>query len=241
MNRITTSARVAGLLYLALAIIAPFSLSYVPGVLDAAGGVTAATVAANATLLRFSAVSELVYQLLEVFIALALFELFRGVQPRLALQMLVLGLLPIPIVFANQFSIFGAIAIATGEAATALMLPAARDAAVLLLHDLHRLGLLLASLFWGLWLFPLGRLIILCGFLPNLLGWSVFVGGLGYVVRAIAILILPPLVGEEGVRSSTAVAEIMMLGEVPVILGLLWLGFVRATRKRDRGSAVQPA
>lgn len=230
MNSIRRNARVAGLLYLALAVIAPFSLSYVPGVLREAGGVSATTVSAHATLLRFSAASELVYQLMEVFIALALFELFRRVRPRLALQMLVLGLLPIPIIFANQFPVFGAIAIATGEGMPASAALGARDAAVTLLHENHRLGLVIASIFWGLWLFPLGRLIIASSFLPDLLGWSVIVGGLGYVIRAIAILVLPPIVGEGAVQAFTAVAEVMMLGEVPVILGLLWLGFSRAPR-----------
>jgi len=231
MDQIRTNARHAGLLYLALAIIAPFSLSYVPALLAEAGGVSAATVAANATLLRLSAVSELVYQLLEVFIALALFELFRGAQRKLALQMLVLGLLPIPIVFANQLTVFGAIEVATGHGPLSAIAPAAREATIVLLHDLHQLGLVIAGIFWGLWLFPLGRLIIASDFLPSLLGWSVIVGGLGYLVRATAVLLLPPFLGDEALQAIMRLSEIMMLGEVPVIAGLLWLGFSRASRR----------
>ena len=192
MDQIRTNARHAGLLYLMLAIVAPFSLSYVPALLAEAGGVSATTVAMNATLLRLSLASELFYQVLEIFIVLALFELFRGAQRKLALQMLVLGLLPIPIVFLNQLPAFGAIVAATAQGPLATMAPAARDAAVVFLYDLHRLGLVLAGIFWGLWLIPLGRLIITSNFLPSLLGWSVIVGGLGYVLRAIAVLVLPP-------------------------------------------------
>lgn len=228
MDPVRTNARYAGLLYLALAVIAPFSLSYMPGLLTEAGGVSAATVAAHATLLRLSMASELVYQLLEVFIALALFDLFRGVDRKLALQMLVLGLLPIPIVFLNELAGFGAIAIAMGQGSLATMAPVARDAAVVFLYDLHQLGLVIAGIFWGLWLFPLGRLIIASDFLPNLLGWSVIVGGLGYVLRAIAVLVLPSVLASDAMQAIMRSAEIMMLGEVPVIVGLLWLGFRRA-------------
>ena len=233
MDRIRSNARHAGLLYLMLAIIAPFSLSYVPALLAEAGGASAATIATDATLLRLSLASELFYQVLEIFIVLALFELFRGAQRKLALQMLVLGLLPIPIVFLNQLPAFGAIVVATAQGALATTAPAARDAAVVFLYDLHTLGLVLASVFWGLWLFPLGRLIIASSYLPSLLGWSVIVGGLGYVIRAIAVLVLPSFFGGEAVRAVMQVSEIMLLGEVPVIVGLLWLGFWKATDPVD--------
>ncbi len=230
MEQIKTHARQAGLLYLALAIIAPFSLSYVPGVLSAAGGVSAATIASHQTLLRLSIASELVYQVLEIYIVLALYALFRGVDRRLALQMLVLGLLPIPIVFLNELPGIGAIMLATGDFTASALSPATRDAAVIFLHDLHQLGLVIASIFWGLWLFPLGRLIIKSNFLPTMLGWSVIVGGLGYVLRAIVVLGPESLWSASATTLALSTAEYMILGEVPVIAGLLWLGFWKSAR-----------
>lgn len=99
MDEIKKHARVAGLLYLAVAIIAPFSLSYVPSQLDGSPGSIVENIRAHETLLRLSLTSEIVYQIMEVFIALALYNLFRKVNSHLSLQMLVLGLLPIPMVF----------------------------------------------------------------------------------------------------------------------------------------------
>jgi Domain of unknown function (DUF4386) len=230
MEQIRSHARQAGLLYLALAIIAPFSLSYVPGVLAAAGGVSAATLAAHKTLLRLSMTSEMIYQVLEIYIVLALFALFRGVDRKLALQMLVLGLVPIPIVFLNELPGIGALMIATGQNAGQAMAPAALETAAVTLHELHQLGLVIASIFWGLWLFPLGRLIIASNFLPNMLGWSVIVGGLGYVVRAFMILGPEHWLPDSATKMTLSVSETMILGEVPVIVGLLWLGFRFTTR-----------
>lgn len=230
MEQIKTHARQAGLLYLALAIIAPFSLSYVPGVLSQAGGVSAATIASHQTLLRLSMASELVYQVLEIYIVLALYALFSGVDRRLALQMLVLGLVPIPIVFLNELPGIGAIMLATGDFTASALSPATRDAAVIFLHDLHQLGLVIASIFWGLWLFPLGRLIIKSDFLPTMLGWSVIVGGLGYVLRAIVVLAPENVVLVNHVELALFLTEYMILGEIPVIVGLLWLGFWKSAR-----------
>lgn len=234
MDRMRSNARQAGLLYLALALIAPFSLSFVPEQLADAGGISAATVAANAPLLRLSLASELVYQVIEIFIALALFDLFRRFDHRLALRMLVLGLLPIPIIFLNQLSAHGAIQLATGVAPAASMAPDMRDAVVAFLYDLHRTGILIAAIFWGLWLFPLGQLIITSRSMHRLLGWSVIVGGCGYLLRSISMLALPGTMADETLRLTGRIADLMVLGELPVIAGLLWLGFRRSPTLEHR-------
>lgn len=225
MDQIKAHARQAGVLYLALAIIAPFSLSYVPGVLSAAGGVSAATISEHQTLLQLSAASEMVYQILEIYIVLALFAMFRGVDRRLSLQMLVLGLLPIPVVFLNELTVFGSIMLANGEITPSGVSPPTQGVTAVFLYDLHQTGLLIASIFWGLWLFPLGRLIRTCNFMPSLLGWSVIIGGLGYVLRAMVVLGPQSLFSATATQIAMSSAEIMILGEVPVIAGLLWLGF----------------
>jgi hypothetical protein len=48
--------------------------------------------------------------------------------------------------------------------------------------DLHRFGNLVASIFFGLWLFPLGLLVYRSGFLPRFLGVLLILGSPGYVV-----------------------------------------------------------
>ncbi len=225
MDETRKHARVAGLLYLAVAIIAPFSLSYVPSQIDGSQGNIADSIQAHETLLRLSLVSEMAYQIIEVFITLALYNLFRKVNSHLALQMLVLGLLPIPIIFLNQLTEWGAITLAVQDGSLATIPPNAKAAFAGFLHGLHNQGIVIAGTFWGLWLLPLGRLIILSGFLPKVLGLSVIVGGVGYLVHVTATLALPSLLSAGNVQSLNQIASVMMIGEVPVIFGLFWIAF----------------
>ena len=55
----------------------------------------------------------------------------------------------------------------------------ARDALALLLLRLHGQGLEVATVFRGLWLFPLGLLVLRCGFIPKALGALAMIGGSG--------------------------------------------------------------
>src|SRR5579859_2412668 len=171
MDSIKKLARTAGVLYTLDAVIAPISLFYVPSQL--AGGF-------DEGVLRLGLVSELFYQTLEVFLVLVLYNLFVGVNRNLARQMMVLALVPNALVFANSLN--WAAALLTGP----------NDAGLtsLFLH-LHSAGLEIAGIFWGLWLFPFGRLIIRSGFLPKLLGISSIIGGGGYILGSVGALALP--------------------------------------------------
>jgi hypothetical protein len=53
------------------------------------------------------------------------------------------------------------------------------DALAYLFVRLHEHGIIVASIFWGLWLFPFGRLILRCGFIPRALGALLLVAGVG--------------------------------------------------------------
>jgi hypothetical protein len=86
-------ARVAGFLYLPMALIAPIGLLYVPGKLivtrDAAA--TAANIRDSASLLRLGIASELSHQVLALFLVLVLYRLFKEVDVGLARQMVIFG------------------------------------------------------------------------------------------------------------------------------------------------------
>lgn len=241
MAEIRKHARTAGLLYLAVAIIAPFSLSYVPSQIGGSPGDIASNIQAHETLLRLSLTSEMVYQVIEIFITLLLYNLFRKTSPHLAMQMLVLGLLPIPVVFLNQLPVWGAISLAVQDGALATMLPDASAEFVGFLHGLHSQGHVIAGIFWGLWLLPLGRLIILSGYLPKIFGLSVIIGGLGYLVHVTATLALPSLISDNTVDLLNQIASVMMIGEVPVIFGLLWLGFKEPPSASNDGQLQEEA
>ena len=55
-----------------------------------------------------------------------------------------------------------------------------------LLLRLHSQGVLIAQIFWGLWLFPMGYLVFKSGFLPRILGILLMIGCFGYVIESFA-------------------------------------------------------
>ncbi|MEX2191703.1 MAG: DUF4386 domain-containing protein, partial [Bacteroidota bacterium] len=86
---------------------------------------------------------------------------------------------------------------------------------------LHEQGINIASIFWGLWLFPFGILVIKSGFIPRILGYLLFVAGVGYVVASFTSLLVPnyaEVVGE--------ITLVLVMAELPI---LFWL-FYRAVR-----------
>ena len=222
MSSTQHQARVAGVLYLAVALIAPIGLLYVPGRLIVSGNATATAdnIRASEWLLRLGIGSELVHQVIGVFLALALYRLFKPVDEGLAKQLLILGaLVSVPVVFANSLNDIAALILLSGADFLAVFAQPELDALAYLFLRLHSRGITVASIFWGLWLFPFGLLVIRSRFIPRVLGYLLMIAGVGYLASAFATLVLPeyaPLVAR--------VALPLELGELPIIFWLLIWG-----------------
>lgn len=228
-------ARVAGLLYFLVALIAPYGLMVVPARLLVAGDAqaTAQRIAAHPDVLRLGMATEVVHQAIEVWMVLVLYQLFRPVQRMLARQMLVLGLIPIPMVFLNVLAEVAAGLFADGPAWLHAFDRPQLDALALLAMQLHAHGLQLAAFFWGLWLVPLGLLSLRSGFIPKVFGAAAIAAGVGYVLGAASDLLVPAL------KPAFALpAFVLQLGEPALILWLLLGG---ATRGRVPALAPAPA
>ena len=104
MTSLTRRARLAGILYILASAIGFIRLIYIPSALFVAhnAAATASNIAAHETLFRIGIVSELLCAALWIFVVLALYGLFRTVNPGLAVLMLILGsLMQVPIFFMN--------------------------------------------------------------------------------------------------------------------------------------------
>lgn len=221
MNAERRQARLAGLLYFLVALIAPYGLMVVPAKLLVAGDAqaTAQRIAAHPGVLRLGMATEVVHQAIEVFMVLVLYQLFKPVHRMLARQMLVLGLIPIPMVFLNVLAEVAAGLLADGPAWLHAFDRAQLDALALLCMNLHAHGLQLAAVFWGLWLLPLGLVSLRSGFIPKVFGGSVIAAGTGYLLGALADLLAPSL--QAALATPTLLLE---LGEPAMILWLLLAG-----------------
>lgn len=220
------AARVAGLLYLLMAASAPFALIYIPGKLIVSGDATATAdrFRASESLLRLGIGLELFHQAVAIFLVLALYRLFKPVDEKNAVLVVILGaLVSVPIVFVNVLNEIAAMVLVSGADFVSVFEKPQRDALAYLFVRLHEHGLVVASIFWGLWLFPLGMLVIRSGFFPRVLGVLLMLAGIAYVVSAGTTLTLP--------RYADLVDQVVMVlyfGELPFILWLM----IRGARHR---------
>jgi Domain of unknown function (DUF4386) len=73
--------------------------------------------------------------------------------------------------------------------------------------DMRQSGVLLAQMFWGLWLLFVGSLVFRSGFLPRWLGIAVVIGAAGYLVDSGMHLMVP---GQATISQFTALGEVML-------------------------------
>jgi hypothetical protein len=168
-------------------------MGYVPGKLIVHGdaAATASNIAGHETLFRLGIASELIGQVGFIFVALALYELLKGVNRRQASLMVTLIVVSIPIAFVNELNFIAALLLVRGSDFLSIFEKPQREALAMLFINLHDYGFVFAELFWGLWLFPLGRLVYKSRFLPRLLGVWLALAGFAWVIISLTGLLLP--------------------------------------------------
>ena len=235
MNSTRRQARVAGFLYLLGSLTAPIGLLYVPGKLIVSGNATATAdnIRASEWLLRLGIASEQIGQIIMVFLALALYRLFKAVNEHHAKQLVVLGaLVSVPIVFVNVLNEVAALILVSGAEFLSVFEKPKLDALAYLFVRVDGQGITVASIFWGLWLFPFGMLVIRSGFIPRVLGVLLMVAGTAYLASSFATLVVP--------RYASLVSQIafpLYFAEPPIIVWfLIWGAKPRPTDARERDS-----
>jgi hypothetical protein len=215
-------ARRAGLLYFVMALVAPIGLMYVPGEIWVSGdaAATAENFRMQAGVVRIGIASELIHQAIAIFLLLALYRLFKPVDEYQARLLLILGaLVSVPIMFLNTLNDLAALMLTSGADWLTPFSTEQLDSLAYLFAWLHHRGVTVASVFWGLWLFPFGILVIRSGFIPRLLGYLLFVAGSAYLVNAFFTLIVP-----EYRSLVSGFITLLYMAEVPIIFWLLIWG-----------------
>ena len=143
MRSTQQQARTAGLLYLGVALSAPFGPLYVPSKLIQLGNatMTAGNIRGSELLLRVGMASELIHQVIAVFLVLALYRLFKPINETLAKQVVVFGaLLSVPIMFVNVLNNIAALVLVSGAAFLSVFEKSQLDALAYLFVRLHEHG-----------------------------------------------------------------------------------------------------
>lgn len=219
------AARTAGWLYLGFFVVGILGSYVVRSQLFAPDdpAATLANMTAHETLARVQIALELAIVLTQTLTAIWLYRLFAVVDGRAAAALAAFGMvnavaiLVSAAVLATSMDVAGDRSLApAGDAAAAVQL--------LYVVSGHLWGV--AAVFFGLWLLPMGLLVLRSGWLPPLLGRLLIVAGIGYVASAFVNYLVP--------SSGTAVA----LLQIPSILGELWImAYLLLIGVRDHGSA----
>src|SRR5437879_1895138 len=121
-NPVRNPGRVVGYWYLLLVLLGPLRLIYIPNKLFVEGNAaaTASNIAAHEWLFRFGMLSDLFGAVVLIFLVLAFYRLFKGVDQQLAVLLVIVGgVMPALINFVNVVSDAGALMVARGGGAGA--------------------------------------------------------------------------------------------------------------------------
>jgi Domain of unknown function (DUF4386) len=222
MTSTRNPGRVAGFLYFLLCLSGPVRLIYIPSKLFVHGDATATAnnIAAHESLFRLGIVSDLFVGTIVIFVALALYRLFKGVDQNLAVLMVILGgVLPSAIYFFNVLNDAAALMLVRGADFLTVFEEPQREALAMLFLNLHGEGFVAGEIFYGLWLLPLGILTYRSRFLPRFLGVWLILNGFAYVILSLTGFLLP--------RYENTVSNLtfpVLTGELAFMLWLLIKG-----------------
>ena len=211
MTSTRTLARVAGALYLLVAVGGGFAESVRMSIrVSGDQAATAANIVQHATLFRIALAADLLDFVCFLGVGLALYFLLKAAGPEVALTMLVTNAVSVAMQAINMTAHAAAllVAIAPGHAAPA---PSA-----LFFLDLHQQGYLVSQVFFGLYLLPLGYLVYRSGLFPKALGIVLVVGCAGYLAGVAASYLSPTL-------QSTVATYFGLVGGLAELVFLLWL------------------
>jgi hypothetical protein len=187
------AGRLVGLLYLLVSIPGFFALIYVPHKLIVHGdaAATASNIAAHETLFRAGIACNVFGEILFLWVALALYDLFKNVSRRQAALMFGLFAISVPITLLNELNSIAAFTLIHDANFLSVFDTPHREALAMLFLTLHSRGFDIIEIFWGLWLFPLGLLVYRSRFLPRFLGILLMLNCCTYVIDSFISLVAP--------------------------------------------------
>jgi Domain of unknown function (DUF4386) len=194
MSSTHNPGRVAGLWYLLLIAMGPLFLIYIPNKLFVPGNASATVnnIAAHERLFRTGILAELVGGVILIFLVLAFYRLFKGVDPSLAALVVILGgVMPAVIYFVNVVNDFAALMVAQGADFLSVFDKPQRDALAMLFLRLHHYQINASLVLAGAWLLPLATLVYRSRFLPRFLGVWLAIGGFGWLILSLAAILAP--------------------------------------------------
>jgi hypothetical protein len=214
-------ARVTGAIYLSTLPLAIYFWSYLPGKLIVRGNGTATSenILAHETLFRFSILGDLFTHVILLCLAFLLYRLLSHVDGTWAFIMVGFVLVSTAVAFFGVLNNIAALLLFRGGDFLGTFPAAQREAMAMFFIRLHGQGYLVNEVFSGLWLFPLGLLVLRGGRLQRFLAVWLLVAGFGWLVLSVVALVFPLFYD-----TTFRFAQPVVLGEMSFALWLLIKG-----------------
>lgn len=212
------TARVTGVWYLALALAGLFGFLIIRPAIYVSGdpAATMSNLVDKETLAHLGLFLELALVVTQALAAVWFYKLFKRINETAAWALAVFGIVNAVAILASA----GFMATALTVSGDAGLAPGGDAAAtVQLMYELSTNAWGVGALFFGLWLIPMGHVAASSGRMPKWLGWTLIVGGCGYVLSALVgygIADAPAWI-VDGLTFPATVGEVWMIGYLLIV------------------------
>ncbi len=213
MSSLKRTARATGLLYLGVAITGMLGFLLIRPEIYVAGdaAATLANLVEREMLARIGIAFELLVVLTQALVSVWFYKLFRTVSSTAAGSLAAFGLINSTAILCSAAFLVTALTVALDPA----LAPAGDAAAtVQLMYETSGAFWGVGALFFGLWLIPMGYLVLASRWMPRPLGRILMAGGVGYILSAFVVYLIPGAPGavELALTVLATVGEFWMIG-----------------------------
>ena len=222
------TARLAGLYYLIVVLTGILSLAYIPSkiVVWDNPARTWQNITGHESLFRVGIVCGIVCYIFFLLLPLALYRLLRGINESAAKLMVLFAVVSAPISFINiQHKLTVLSLIENPSYLKAFSLDQLQSQVLFYLNQFEN-GNLMASIFWGLWLFPFGYLVYRSGLIPRIVGVLLMLGCFGYLTNSLGEIFIKDYTA---MGMSSYISLPASIGEIGSCLWLLIFGIKEHT------------
>jgi hypothetical protein len=186
------TARSTGIWYLIMALPAPITLMYIPSRFFIRGdpAATVAAITSGELVYRLGILAGIVSSIAFVCLVLSLYRLLKNVDEGHARLMVCLVLIASALGLLDLVLLLAPLVFVHGTALSAFSRDQL-DGLALVFVRIRAGEIGIVTSLWGLWLVPLGILVLRSGFIPRFIGIFLLIGGAAYIVLSVTAVVSP--------------------------------------------------
>lgn len=215
MHSIRSLSIITGVTYLSMIPFGILGILYVPNsllVMDDMGA-TIHMIQSHMQMFHLSIFASIVVQLIQILLVLMLYKLLNHASKTAGILMIAFILPAVSIAILNEANYLSISSLLSGSAYTTHFTPEYMQGLVGLLLEKHKAGVMIAQIFWGIWLFPMGYLAYRSGYIPRIIGVLLMIGCFGYLMDSLLYILNFPI--------GITISEYTFIGEVLLPIWLI--------------------